>query len=594
IAACPGVAVGPVRVLDRRGHNVVRYAIRARAISTEIERLEQAVTSSVASIEEVRRALEASHGPKYAALLDPHVHMHGDAMLLERARAVIETEHLNAEWAVRSAVDALKQPLLCAEQPYFRERAEDIEQVGQHILRALRGDRPDLPEPDDPVVIVATDLSPADAAALWGTSVVGLVTERGSATSHTAILARALGIPAVVGVPHAAQRSVGAQMVIVDGVRGELVLDPGRHERTEATSRGERFRSFTRGLRAQSDAQIGTEDGHGVELWANVELPPEAQAAAKADVPGIGLFRTEFLYLNRTRPPGEDEQAEVYGRVVADLGGRPVVFRTFDFGGDKFLRFRPIPPGPNPALGLCGIRFSLAVPDLLRAQLRALLRASASGPVRVLFPRVGSLDELLAAKAVLAECAAELEREGYSLAPVPVGTMIEIPSAALTAERLAKHCDFFSVGTNDLVQYTLAVDRSDPAVARFSRALDPAVVFLLDRARKAASEQGIPITMCGDMAGDAIALPLLLGLGYDRLSIPLGTRPFARAAVRRVSMSEARALAAEALEQDSAEAVRSLVIERFSDALGELWDAQGVGKPSSVSVRSPEQRRRLP
>ncbi len=577
IAACPGVAVGPVRVLDSRGQNVARGTIRARAVPAELRRLERAVESSVASIEEVRRALESSLGPKYAALLDPHVHMHGDAMLLEGARKAIEAEHVNAEWAVRSTIDALKQPLLAADQPYFRERAEDIEQVGQHILRALRGDRTNLPEPDDPVVVVATDLSPADAAALWGTSVVGLVTERGSATSHTAILARALGIPAVVGAPGVARRSVGAHMAVVDGVRGEIVLDPGWRERAEAASRGERFRSFTRGLRAQGDAQIGTEDGHGVELWANVELPQEANAAAQADVPGIGLFRTEFLYLNRTRPPGEDEQAEVYGSVVAELGGRPVVFRTFDFGGDKLLRFRPIPPGPNPALGLCGIRFSLAVPDLLRAQLRALLRASARGPVRVLFPRVGSLDELLAAKAVLAECATELEREGHELAPVPVGTMIEIPSAAITADRLAQHCDFFAVGTNDLVQYTLAVDRSDPAVARLSRSLDPAVLFLLDRARRAASEQGIPITMCGDMAGDPVALPLLLGLGYDRLSIPLGTRPFARAAVRRVSMAEARALAQEALALPSADAVRAAVVERFAGALGELWDAQGVG-----------------
>ncbi len=576
IAACPGVAVGPVRVLDRRGQNVARGSIRARSVPAEMRRLERAVESSVASIEEVRAALEASHGPKYAALLDPHVHMHGDAMLLEGARRAIETEHVSAEWAVRSTVDALKQPLLAAEQPYFRERAEDIEQVGQHILRALRGDRPDLPTPDEPVVVIATDLSPADAAALWGTSVVGLVTERGSATSHTAILARALGIPAVVGAPLVARRSVGASVAVVDGVRGEIVLDPGRKERSDAAARGERFRAFTSGLRAQGDAQIGTEDGHGVELWANVELPPEATAAAQADVPGIGLFRTEFLYLNRTKPPGEDEQAEVYGSVVAALGGRPVVFRTFDFGGDKLLRFRPVPPGPNPALGLCGIRFSLAVPDLLRCQLRALLRAGARGPVRVLFPRVGSLDELLAAKAVLAECRAELEREGHEVAALPVGTMIEIPSAALTADRLAQHCDFFSVGTNDLVQYTLAVDRGDPAVASLSRSLDPSVLFLLDRARRAASDHGIAITMCGDMAGDPIALPLLLGLGYDRLSIPLGTRPFARAAVRRVAISEARALAHEALGLPTAGAVRALVVERFRGALGELWEAQGV------------------
>lgn len=576
IAACPGVSVGPVRVLDRLGQNVARGTIRARSVLAELRRLERAVESSVAAIEEIRRALEASHGPKYAALLDPHVHMHGDAMLLEGARTAIEMEHVNAEWAVRSTVDALKQPLLSADQPYFRERAEDIEQVAQHILRALRGDRPNLPQPDEPVVVVATDLSPADAAALWGTSVVGLVTERGSATSHTAILARALGIPAVVGAPAVARRAVGANVAVVDGVRGEVVLDPGRRERAEAASRGERFCSFTRGLRAQGDAQIGTSDGHGVELWANVELPQEAAASARADVPGIGLFRTEFLYLNRTQPPREEEQAEVYGAVVAHFGGRPVVFRTFDFGGDKLLRFGPIPPGPNPALGVCGIRFSLAVPDLLRAQLRALLRASARGPVRVLFPRVSSLSELQAAKGVLAECASELADEGHELGPVPVGTMIEIPSAALTADRLAQHCDFFAVGTNDLVQYTLAVDRGDPAVAGLSRALDPSVLFLLDRTRKAASERGIPITMCGDMAGDPVALPLLLGLGYDRLSIPLATRPFTRAAVRRVSMADARALAREALSLPSAEAVRALIVERFGGALGELWDAQGV------------------
>jgi phosphotransferase system enzyme I (PtsI) len=577
IAACPGVAVGRVRVLDRRGQNVPRRTLRAREIPRELQRLERAIERSRAAMEEVRRSLVASHGDRYAALLDPHLHMHGDALLLEQARRVIEGEHANAEWGVRSAIDALKGPLLASDQPYFRERAEDIEQVGQHVLRELRGGGPDLPAPDEAVIVVASDLSPADAAALWGSSVIGLATERGTATSHTAILARALGIPAVVGAPGVARRSSDASIAVVDGTRGEVVLDPGRRERAEAAARGERFRAFTGGLRAQADPRIGTEDGHGVELWANVELPPEAHLAAQATVPGIGLFRTEFLYLNRLRPPDEEEQAEVYGSVVAALEGRPVVFRTFDFGGDKLLRFRPVPPGPNPALGLCGIRFSLAVPDLLRAQLRALLRASERGPVRILFPRVGSLDELLAAKAALARCAEELEREGRPVRIPPVGTMIEIPSAALMADRLARHSDFFSVGTNDLVQYTLAVDRNDPAVARLSRALDPSVLFLLERARSAALAQGIPISMCGDMAGDPLALPLLLGLGYDRLSIPLGTRPFARAAVRRLSMAEARAAASEALACATADAVHELVLARFHERLGELWDAQGVG-----------------
>ncbi len=573
IAASPGVAVGRVCLFDRGSVYVPRRYIERDSTRAEEARLHAAIEASRAELQALRDSLS---GPEQRLLIDAQLMMHRDELLIDGAIELLRERSINAEWALAQTIARFAEQMRGASEEYFRERAGDIEHVGERILRKLTGVAAEFPTVPNDGVIVTDDLGPADAAQLLRSSARGIAIDLGSATSHTAILARALDIPAVAGLVSLSRIVADDDVVIVDGFRGEIVLWPSDEEQCSARARGERFRVFTRSLRDRSDLAAHTLDGLPITLHANVELPAEAALAIQEGASGIGLYRTEFLFLDRQVPPGEDEQSKVYTDVTQVMAPRPVVFRTFDIGGDKLHGQPPASELFNPALGLRAIRLGLQHPELLRTQLRAMLRASTHGEVRIMFPLVSGVEELRSARAILEEARTELQNQGIALANVRVGVMIEVPAAVMIADVLAAECDFFSVGTNDLVQYTLAVDRGNPRVAHMASALHPAVLRLLEMTRTAATKARIEVAMCGSMAADPIALPLVLGLGYTELSVDLAYLPLVRAATAAIDLGFAQRTACEALACATVRDVKKLVIARFDDALGELWREQGV------------------
>ena len=576
IAASHGMAVGPVKVAAASTRWIPRWHVPDERVSSEIARLRQAIDRSRAEIEEVRAAIDGDLDADYSLILDAHLLMHRDELVVDAAIRAIQRSHLNAEWALRQTVDDLVRQLHKAGSGYFRERAHDVEHVGQHILRWLTDGQASLPPIDGPSVLVAEDLSPTDAARLAAMPVLALVTHLGTATSHTAILARTLEIPAVVGATGITERVGDGDVIIVDALQGLVVLEADEEERERARERALRYRRYTQELREKRVDVVATSDGVRVELHANVELPAEAALAMDAGAEGVGLYRTEYLYLDRLTPPTEEEQLRVYADVVKVAAPRPVTFRTYDLGGDKLPTNERALASNNPALGLRALRLSLSRPDLLRAQVRAILAASQHGPVRLMFPLVTTVDDIRRARAIVEEAREDLAASGIDASDVPIGIMIEVPSAALLADALAKECDFFSVGTNDLVQYTLALDRTNPEVAHLARTLDPAVLKLLDLTARAAESAGVPLSMCGGMAADPVAIPIVLGLGYRTLSMPYASIPLAREITTRIEMEEASRVARSALEQVEARGVEALVREAFGPALADLWREEGL------------------
>jgi phosphotransferase system enzyme I (PtsI) len=573
IAASPGVAVGRVRLLDIGRVYVPRRYVARDQIDAEEGRLREAIEGSRGELEAVRSRLSRN---EQRLLLDAQLLMHRDELLIDGAVEILRERSLNAEWALAQTIAKLAEQMRGASEPYFRDRAGDIENVGERILRMLTGAGTALPQVERDNVIVADDLGPADAAQVLRSSPCGIAIDLGSASSHTAILARALEIPCVVGARGVSQALADDEMIIIDGFRGEVVLFPEPAECEIAQERAERFRAFTRSLRAQGDRTTATSDGRPIQLDANVELPAEAALAIQESASGIGLYRTEFLFLDPQTPPSELEQLKIYMDVVQVMAPRPVVFRTFDVGGDKLHAHSSFGEQLNPALGLRGLRFGLANPALLKAQLRALLATTMHGDVRVMFPLVTGLEELREACDLLLEAHREVLAEGCVCKLPSVGVMIETPAAVMIADALAKEVDFFSVGTNDLVQYTLAVDRGNPRVAHMASVLHPAVLRMLDRTAQAARNAGIELAMCGGMASDPIALPLVLGLGFERLSVDLAYLPFVRAVIGAIDLADARAAALEALSCETTAQMKALIVGRFRGQLGSLWSEQGI------------------
>jgi phosphoenolpyruvate-protein phosphotransferase (PTS system enzyme I) len=570
-AVSPGIAIGPALVLDAEGFFLPNRAIAAASVPGELDRLDKALAAARRGAESAEADARERLGPQYADILGAHARMIADPSLRRDARAKVEREGLAAEHAVRDVLEGHATKLEELKAAHLAARAADVRDIARRILDELTGgDRPmtSALAPETPSVALAHDLSPSQTAGLDPAVILGFATEAGGRTSHTAIVAAALEIPAVVGLGRFLDRARTCRTVIIDGDEGQVVLDPDeatlRRYRAASTERVARFA----GLSKLAPLPAETKDGAVLTLMGNIEFPNEVKACLDLGADGVGLYRTEFLYLNRDRPPTEDEQFEAYGAVVRAMGGKPVTIRTLDLGADKLLSYSGADVvGKNPFLGLRSIRLSLRHPTTFRTQLRAILRASALGDVRVMFPLVSTLGEFRAARGILNDVAAELTAEGVAIrADLPVGAMIEVPAAAVMADRLADEVDFFSIGTNDLIQYALAVDRTDETVADLYSASDPAVLRLIAMVMEAAKAKGIEVTVCGSMGGEPLYAPLLLGLGLRHLSMPPHQLPEIKRVVRAMDLPRARSIAAEALALDTAGAVA----ESLAKALAEI------------------------
>ncbi|MEZ0233392.1 MAG: phosphoenolpyruvate--protein phosphotransferase [Actinomycetota bacterium] len=552
-AASPGVAVGELRRFHTPALDVPDTPGADPA--SELSALEAAVRATGDAIVAQRNAVAERAGEDEARIFDAHLLFLRDAALLGPAREAIAARGRNAAAAWRDAVEAVAVGWDVLDDEYMRARAIDLRSVGTQVLARILGLVVPAPRLDEPGILVAADLTPADTAGLDPATALGIVTAHGGPTSHAAVLARALGIPAVVGVgPRVLSLTEGSPLA-VDGARGEVVVDPPPDvvETFESERRGRAARLATSLVRAGEPAT--TLDGTAIEVAANVGGPAEVAAAVGAGADGIGLFRTEFLFMDRDTLPDEHEQEAAYRAAAEALDGRPLLVRTLDAGADKPVAALAQAHEANPFLGVRGIRLGLARPELLLAQLRALLRVGVEHPVRVMFPMVATTGELDAARA-----AVDLAREGIGLSPaIEIGIMVEVPSAALTAGTLAARADFFSIGTNDLTQYTLAADRGNEHVAELNDPLHPAVLRLIAATAEGAEAHGRWVGVCGELAGDELATPLLLGLGVRELSMAVPAIATVKDAVRSTTLVDARAIAARALRCESASEVRDLL-----------------------------------
>ncbi|MFQ6102396.1 MAG: phosphoenolpyruvate--protein phosphotransferase [Anaerolineae bacterium] len=562
IAASRGMAIGPAFRFRRADLRFERCTVDDPA--TEWARFEAALEIAREQLTDVHARARAESGAKQAAIFQAHALMLEDPKLLNAVRTAIEEQHINVEAALSDAAETHAQMLETLDDEYFSTRTADVRDVATRVLRILLG----VAESPTagltiPSIILARDLTPSDTVMLDKSLVLGFCTAEGGATSHTATLARGLGLPAVVGTgPDVLEIHDGATLVL-DGNDGTLLVEPGEEIVAEYRARQAVAATALAQARQMAHGPAVTRDGHRVEVVANIGNVEGAQAALEAGAEGVGLLRTEFLYLERDHLPDEEEQYRAYRAIVDVFGDLPVILRTLDIGGDKELPYLELPQEMNPFLGLRAIRLCLAQPELFKPQLRAALRAGAGRNLKLMFPMVATVAEVQAARAVLEECRAELLTEGQPVAEeMEVGIMVEVPAAALMADHLAAEVDFFSIGTNDLSQYTLAADRTNAQVASLVSGVQPAVLRLVHGVIATAHAQGKWVGLCGELAGEPLAIPILLGLGLDGFSMNPPAIPVAKQIIRALTLDEAREMAQTALELDGPDAVRALVQER--------------------------------
>ena len=559
IAASPGIAVGCLWVVDRRRAAIEEYDVGVEGVAAEIDRLKSAIAGTRAELEALRERLAArvGTGDDHLFFIDTHLMIMSDDRLFSETTSTIEAGCINAEAALHRVLQHYRNIFSAIEDSYLKERINDIETVVDKILHNMAGTvQSPITQHDGRYIIAAHDLTPSDLLQMDRSRVLGIVTEVGGRTSHTSILARAFEIPAVVGVEGAADTSHDGLPAIIDGFTGQAVVNPDAETFRESLRRKQYHEYIEQELLKTAQLPAETLDGYRLALKGNVEIPEEGASVIKHGGEGAGLYRTEMLFMGRREMPGEEEQFQIYAAMQKAVAPYPLTIRTLDAGGDKLLSGNVHGAEQNPALGVRAIRLSLGMPGEFRKQLRAILRVGALGPVRIMFPMISGLEELRRSRVILDEARAELEREGIPFSrEVPVGVMIEVPSAVQIADLLARECDFFSVGTNDLIQYTLAIDRTSEHLAPMFQPLHPAVLRSLQRVVAAAHAAGIPASICGEMAGDPLYLPLLLGMGFDELSMSSASIPRVKQVLRRCSRERAVEVAAGCLEFALAEEV---------------------------------------
>lgn len=545
IAASPGIAVGRLSVIDRRRVSVSEYAVAPETVSAEIARLHSAVAATRCDLESLKTRLVTSTGEDHLFFIETHLLILADERLVSETVAIIENSLINAEGALRRTLFRYQEIFSSIDDPYLRERISDVETVIERVLRSMVGEvQAEMPHYEGQTIVAAHDISPADILQVDRANVLGIVTEIGGRTSHTSILARAFEMPAVAGVEGIADQLFDGVPVILDGLAGNVIINPDVETFQDYLKRKQHYEYIEFELLKTAGLPAETADGYPMQLKGNVELPEEGASVIKHGGSGVGLFRTEMLFMNRSVMPDEDEQYDVYRAMQAAIAPHPLTIRTLDAGGDKLLEGMQNSGEQNPALGVRAVRLSLSMPDEFKKQLRAILRISTDGPVRIMFPMISGMDELLRVKELLAEAKRELSSEGIPFDPaVRIGVMVEIPSAVILGDLLSREVDFFSVGTNDLIQYTLAIDRSNGQLADMYQPLHPAVLRSLRQIVLDAHAAGIEACLCGEMAGDPLYLPVLLGLGFDELSMSAASLPRVKQILRRITKERATRIA---------------------------------------------------
>jgi phosphotransferase system enzyme I (PtsI) len=575
IGVSPGIAFGGIHVVRDDLDEIVRYHIAPSRIAEEIGRFEAGLIQTRMQILEMQQRIAESIGAKDAAIFDAHLLVVEDRTLIDEVLRKLKTDLCNVEWAFQEVATRYSETLSKIDDPYLRERALDIQDVTKRVIRNLQGKAPKaFLSISEPHILVVHNLTPSDTASMSRESVLGIATDLGSRTSHAAILARSLNIPAVLGLHDITTKVDTGQHVLLDGNEGWLIVSPAPQTLARYSEIESRRAKVTAQLKELRETTSTTRDGCHIVLSANIELPGDVDAVAANGAEGIGLYRTEFLYLNRKTLPSEEEQYETYRSVAERVRPNPLIIRTFDLGGDKLAEgVADVTDELNPFLGWRAIRFCLENRHIFKAQLRAILRASAVGNIKIMFPMISGLDELRRAVAVLDECKQELRNSRAEVVErVEVGAMIEIPSAAICAGALAREVDFFSVGTNDLIQYALAVDRVNEKIAYLYEPTHPAILRLLKMVADAAHSNRIWVGVCGEMAGDVALVPLLLGLGMDELSASATLVPRVKRAVQSLTIPECRELVEDALKLNTASEILGRCLQladnRYGDLLG--------------------------
>ncbi len=576
IGVSPGVAIGAAHLFRQETTAVPQRPITTDQIEAEYARFLEALSASREQVTSVRERVAREIGEEQANIFDFQIHIINDTHLAGEVKEHLAARLQNVEVVFAESIERYIQLLSDIDDELFRERRTDIRDVRDRILTNLAERRPrGLGELPFASVMVAHDIAPSDAAMMERGRVLAFATDLGGRTSHTAIMAASMGIPAVVGLHDLSFKVRSGDQLIIDGSRGIVVVNP--HEDTVQRYNREIFRlkAFDDELAEIRDQPAVTTDGHRVVLSANIELPEELDNVRANGAEGVGLYRSEFLYMSRDELPGEDEQYAAYKSILAGLAPNPVIIRTFDLGGDKFISHLDIPFELNPFMGWRAIRFCLERVDIFKTQLRAILRASVHGNLKLMYPMISSVDEIISANAVLDEAKEELLRDGLPFEEnFEIGAMIEVPSAAMTADIIARHVDFFSIGTNDLIQYTLAVERTNDRIAHLYQPCHPGVLRLVKRTIDAGHEQDIWVGMCGEMAAEPAIAMLLVGMGIDELSTSAIAVPKIKKVIRSISYAEAVDFAREVLTFDRADKIREMADERLRNVVPALYGEQ--------------------
>lgn len=576
IPGSPGLAIGRALVIDTRRPGVLRRHIKKHQADDEVRRFDAAVAQALTGLKDASDGTERRIAKAEASILEAYRLMLSDEMLRDEVERHVRIDLLCTEWAVETATDDMAAQLKAGGDPYLAERSHDFAFIADLLQRALSGRTRSVALPDiqEPSIIVARDLSPAETVTLAKDRVLAIVTEIGTRTSHTAILARALEIPAVVGVTGIVGKVGGDDRLVVDGYRGRVTISPTRAILNDASARAERHMAIARDRQAWRDRVCATSCGVPIEIRANIELPAEAHIALYEGAQGIGLYRTEFLYVDRAHPPSEDEQYEVYRSVLETVAPLPVTLRTFDIGGDKFVSSFQAPAEMNPALGLRAVRLALSRPELFLTQLRAMVRASAHGALRIMIPMIASVEELASVKILLERAVADVDQRGLARASqIPLGIMVEVPAAAIMANELSAIAEFLSIGTNDLIQYALAVDRTNRLLAELGSPFDPAILRLIAQVVEAGARHHRPVSICGAMASNPIAAVLLVGMGIRSLSMEASAVAEVKEAIGRVSLVEAEAVVETVRPMVTAKEIERAVTEVFAPRFSDLLES---------------------